>query len=229
MEAIGQLTGGVAHDFNNMLRRDDRRARSRAKRRLRARRFAHTSATSTSAARAARARGVAHRRLLAFARQQPLAAQPIDAGKPDGRHVRPAATRRSASRSLSRPVAGAGPVADPWPTPHQLESALLNIALNARDAMPDGGRLTIETGNAFLDESYCEQNVEVEPGQYVMIAISDTGRGMPPDVRRAPSIRSSPPSRPGRAPGLGLSPSLWLRPAVARSRQIYCDSAPAPR
>ena len=64
----------------------------------------------------------------------------------------------------------------------QLENAILNIAVNARDAMPEGGKMTVETGNAYLDEAYCRQNPEIEPGQFVMIAISDTGGGMPPGV-----------------------------------------------
>src|ERR1700748_670927 len=64
----------------------------------------------------------------------------------------------------------------------QLENAILNIAVNARDAMPEGGKMTIETGNAYLDEAYCRQNPEIEPGQFVMIAVTDNGAGMSPET-----------------------------------------------
>jgi signal transduction histidine kinase len=74
-----------------------------------------------------------------------------------------------------------------WATradPHQLENAIINVAINGRDAMPEGGKLTIETANTYLDDAYSEQNVEVEPGQYVMVAVTDTGTGMSADVIR---------------------------------------------
>lgn len=87
----------------------------------------------------------------------------------------------------------------------QLESAIINIAINARDAMPDGGRLTIETANAYLDEVYCRQNPEVEPGQYAMIAITDTGAGMSAEVASRvfdPFFTTKPAGK-----GTGLGPS----------------------
>ena len=87
----------------------------------------------------------------------------------------------------------------------QLESAVLNIAINARDAMPDGGKLTIETANAYLDEAYCRENPEIEPGQFVMTAISDTGNGMAPEVAARvfdPFFTTKPT---GKGTGLGMS------------------------
>ena len=120
------------------------------------------------------------KRLLAFSRNQPLDPRPIDAnrlvadmsdllGRTLGENI-------SIETDARRRV-----VADRGRRP-QLKSALLNLAINARDAMPDGGKLTIETGNASLDEAYCATADGVKPGQYVMIAISDTGIGMSPEV-----------------------------------------------
>lgn len=89
--------------------------------------------------------------------------------------------------------------------PHQLESAVLNVAINARDAMPQGGKLTIETGNTFLDDAYAGQHGDVSPGQYVMVAVSDNGAGMPPDVAAKvfdPFFTTKPS---GKGTGLGLS------------------------
>ena len=119
-------------------------------------------------------------RLLVFARQQPLAPQPLDANK---MIVNMSDLLRSTLGEQIRieTVAAAGL----WTLradAQQLEYAILNIAVNARDAMPGGGKMTIETGNAYLDEAYCQQNSEIEPGQFVMIAISDTGIGMSPGV-----------------------------------------------
>ena len=180
MEAVGQLTGGIAHDFNNLLtvilggleiigrflpalseipdvgrvRRAQEMARHAAQR----------AATLTS-------------RLLAFSRRQPLDPRPIDAnrliaGMADmlrsalGEHT---AIETVASAGLWRACAD----------PAELESALINLAVNARDAMPDGGRLTIETGNTYLDEDYiCKIAEPVVAGQYVLIAVTDTGIGM---------------------------------------------------
>jgi signal transduction histidine kinase len=201
MEAIGQLSGGIAHDFNNMLGvitgaldLVQRRIRSGD---LNIERFLEAAVKATD-----RAAALTHR-LLAFARQQPLAPEPIDANRlignmsnllrsTLGEHIR-IETVSAAGLWLTKADA------------HQLESALLNIAINARDAMPDGGRLTIETGNVYLDEAYCRQAPEVEPGQFILIALSDTGAGMPPEVvARAfdPFFTTKPP---GKGTGLGLS------------------------
>jgi signal transduction histidine kinase/CheY-like chemotaxis protein len=201
MEAIGQLTGGIAHDFNNMLGvitgSLELMQRRIKKGDFGIERFMEAAVKATE-----RAATLTHR-LLAFARQQPLAPEPVDANKMIasmsdllrstlGEHIR------------IETVAAAGL----WSTnadAHQLESAVLNIAINARDAMPDGGRLTIETANAYLDDAYCRANAEVEPGQFVLIAVSDTGCGMKPDVaaRAFDPFFTTKPT--GKGTGLGLS------------------------
>jgi signal transduction histidine kinase/CheY-like chemotaxis protein len=178
MEALGQLTGGIAHDFNNMLgvivgSLDLIRRRLKGGN-LNVERF--IDAASNASERAA----VLTHRLLAFARQQPLAPQPLNgnrviANMSDlfrstlGEHVR------------IETIAAAG-LWTLYTDAQQLENAILNIAVNARDAMPDGGKLTIETGNTYLDDAYCRLHPEITPGQFVMIAITDTGTGMPPEV-----------------------------------------------
>jgi signal transduction histidine kinase/CheY-like chemotaxis protein len=180
MEAIGQLTGGVAHDFNNLLtvimgsldsirRQLDDPAHKldiARLRRLQSMAFqgAERAATLTS-------------RLLAFARRQPLQPEPIDVNK--------LATGLTdlLQRTLGERIA-LETVATPglWLAKAdraELESALVNIAINARDAMPDGGKLTVETANVWLDEEYVRSLTEpVPPGQYVMLAVADTGHGM---------------------------------------------------
>jgi signal transduction histidine kinase len=201
MEAIGQLSGGIAHDFNNMLGvisgSLDLVRRHIAKGDFKIERYigAALEATKRSAA-------LTHR-LLAFARQQPLSPDPLDAN------------RMIASMSdLLRSTLGEHihvETVNPgglWITKadaHQLENAILNIAINGRDAMREGGRLTIETANVHLDEAYARANAEVEPGQFVMIAISDTGAGMTPEtIARAfdPFFTTKPA---GTGTGLGLS------------------------
>jgi PAS domain S-box-containing protein len=200
LEAIGQLTGGVAHDFNNLLTvilgnaealadrlNDDQRSRLLAE------------MTRTAAERGADLTN----RLLAFARRQPLEPQACDVNKLVARMD--GLMRRMLDEDIEIEfVRGAGL----WMAtvdPSQLEAAILNLAVNARDAMADGGRLTIETANAHIDESYAEQHVEVSAGQYVMISISDSGAGMPPEVAsRAfePFFTTKPV---GKGSGLGLS------------------------
>ena len=201
MEAIGQLTGGIAHDFNNMLGvivgSLDMMQRRIKKGVFDIERLIEAANKATD-----RAATLTHR-LLAFARQQPLAPGPVEANKMIssmsdllrstlGEHIR---IENVAAAGLWTANADA----------HQLESAILNIAINARDAMPEGGNLTIETGNAYLDEAYCTQHAEVEPGQYVMIAISDTGAGMEPNVvpRAFDPFFTTEPA--GKGTGLGLS------------------------
>ena len=174
MEAVGQLTGGIAHDFNNLLqvvignleilRRNLPEDAARLRR------------SAENAMNGARRAAVLTGRLLAFSRRQPLAPRPVDAnelvaGMSDllGRTLGEAVRIETAlAEGLWRAEAD----------PNQLENAILNLAVNARDAMPDGGTLTIETANARLDRAYAARNADAEPGQYVAIAVSDTGTGM---------------------------------------------------
>ncbi len=201
MEALGQLTGGIAHDFNNMLGvimgAHDLVKRRIAKGDYGIERF--LDAATIAAERAA----TLTQRLLAFARQQPLSPQPLDANKmivnmSDLLH----STLGEQIQIETVTAAGLWTVnADS----QQLENAILNIAINARDAMPDGGKLTIETANAYLDEAYCRQNPEVEPGQFAMIAITDTGVGMAPEVAARAFDPFFTTKATGKGTGLGLS------------------------
>jgi signal transduction histidine kinase len=201
MEALGQLTGGIAHDFNNMLGviigAHDLVARRIKKGDFAIERF--LTAAMTAAERAA----TLTQRLLAFARQQPLSPQPLDVNK---MIVGMSDLLQSTLGELVHveTVAAAGL----WivhADSQQLENAILNIAINARDAMPDGGKLTIETANAFLDEAYCRQNPEVEPGQFAMVAVTDTGIGMAPDVAERAFDPFFTTKATGKGTGLGLS------------------------
>ncbi len=201
MQAIGQLTGGIAHDFNNMLG-VIMGAHDLILRRIRKGDFGIERFVEAAANAAERA-ALLTQRLLAFARQQPLAPQPIDANKMIsgmsellkstlGEHIQIEAVTAAGLWTVNADA-------------QQLESAILNVSINARDAMPEGGKLTIETANAYLDEAYCRQNPEIEPGQFVMIAITDTGTGMDPAVAARvfdPFFTTKPT---GKGTGLGLS------------------------
>ena len=199
MEAMGQLTGGVAHDFNNLLQVVSANlemisSRLGADEWLQAR----LAAALSGVERAARLT----RHLLAFARRQPLAPQSVDTrallvGMED------LLRRALGERVVIEMVLGGGL----WPLradPQQLENALLNLAINARDAMPEGGKLTIEAGNASLDDSYAAENAEVTPGQYVVIAVTDTGAGMSAEqlARALEPFYTTKPD--GQGTGLGL-------------------------
>ena len=178
MQAIGKLTGGVAHDFNNLLgvisgnlelASDTLGDSSPALSKLLepARRAAERGSTLT-------------RSLLSFARQQPLSPQITDLNGL-ARDMTELMRRTLPSNIGIEFVGGAGL----WTSevdPGQLQNALLNIVVNARDAMPDGGRLTVETRNTRIDGEYAAANGDLAPGQYVMLAVSDTGTGMPSDV-----------------------------------------------
>ncbi|HYM32386.1 MAG TPA: PAS domain S-box protein [Candidatus Cybelea sp.] len=178
LEAIGKLTGGVAHDFNNLLAvvsgNIELADEALANREEAVRRLLQPALRATE-------RGVTlTRSLLAFARRQPLSPSAVDLNG----LVREMAEllRRTVPASIQfELVAGAGL----WKCDvdaGELQNALLNLVVNARDAMPDGGRLTIETANSRLDDEYASAHAEVEPGQYVMLAVSDTGAGMSPEV-----------------------------------------------
>ncbi|WP_309087731.1 ATP-binding protein [Phenylobacterium sp.] len=201
MEAIGQLTGGVAHDFNNLLTviigglDTIRRARPEDEARIRR----ATDMALQGAQRAASLTG----RLLAFSRRQPLAPKPLELN---------ALVRDMTDllhRTLGETIELEGVLAPRlWRVEadqNQLESAILNLAVNARDAMPEGGKLTIETANTALDESYSATDAEVIPGQYVMVAISDTGHGMSKETLSRVFEPFYTTKEVGRGTGLGLS------------------------
>ena len=202
MEAIGQLTGGIAHDFNNLLT-GIIGAMSLLKRRFAAGRFDDTERYMDAAiASANRAAALTHR-LLAFARRQPLDPKPID----PNRFIR--SIEDLLRRTLNEGVQ-LGLDLDPhlWPTrtdAHQLENAVLNLAINARDAMPSGGRLTISTRNLDAETPVASGEETIPPGRYVTIRVSDTGTGIAPEVLGKvfePFFTTKPL---GQGTGLGLS------------------------
>jgi signal transduction histidine kinase/CheY-like chemotaxis protein len=220
MESIGQLTGGIAHDFNNMLAivlgnldLAQRRLTSQPDRALasiaHAREGAERAATLTA-------------RLLAFSRQQPLAPEPVDANKLVASMSE--LLRRTLGEQVMVETVLAGGL---WRTHldvSQLENAIVNLAVNARDAMPEGGKLTIETANAHLDDSYADVRAEVVPGQYVLICITDTGTGMSSEViERAfdPFFTTKPV---GKGTGLGLSQVFGFVKQSGGHIAIYSES-----
>jgi PAS domain S-box-containing protein len=178
METVGQLTGGVAHDFNNMLTvitgTIDILAEAVADKPQLA---AITTLISAAADRGAELTG----QLLAFARKQPLQPRETDI---NGLMIEAAKLLRSA---LGEQIEVETIVRrDVWAAlvdPSQLSSALLNLAINARDAMPEGGKLLLEASNVVFDEDYVKTNAEIEPGSYVLIAVTDTGTGIPEAIR----------------------------------------------
>ncbi len=203
MEAVGQLTSGIAHDFNNLLTGiggalELARRRAEDGRLDDLQRYIGMAIFS-----AGRAAGLT-RRLLAFSRRQPLDPQPLEVNRlvADMEEL----LRRTLGPSIELEMALPDEV---WPTlcdVNQLESAILNLAINARDAMPDGGRLSVETGNALLDQDFpAVRQGEIEPGRYVSIRVADSGTGMDAEVAaRAfePFFTTKPI---GRGTGLGLS------------------------
>ncbi|MFC5087667.1 PAS domain-containing protein [Microvirga arabica] len=178
MEAVGQLTGGIAHDFNNLLTGiigalDLMQTRISQGRMETVGRYANAAMDS-----ARRAAALTHR-LLAFSRRQPLDPKPVDANELVGSMED--LLRRTLGPLHALEIVRADGL---WTTrcdPNQLETAILNLAINARDAMPDGGRLTIETANALVDGASAA-SLGITPGQYVAVSVADTGTGMPPDV-----------------------------------------------
>jgi len=202
MEAVGQLTGGIAHDFNNLLTGVigslDMMQRQIAKGDTsKIEKYATTAMTSAN-----RAAALTHR-LLAFSRRQPLDPKPVNANRlVTGMEE---LLRRTIGEAVALEVVTAGGLWQTLCDPHQLESALLNLAINARDAMPDGGALTFETCNAHLDSAYTARQRDVRPGQYVCICVTDTGTGMTRDtIDKAfePFFTTKPI---GQGTGLGLS------------------------
>jgi signal transduction histidine kinase len=201
MEAIGQLTGGLAHDFNNLLTAiigDLELLQTR----LAQGRLNNLERYITIAQEAAKRAATLTHRLLVFSRRQTLDPKPSDVNRlVSGME---GMIRRTVGTHIQIELAAAGGL---WATlidPSQLENALLNLCINARDAMPDGGKLTIETGNRWLDERSARER-DVQPGQYASLCVSDNGTGMPPEVvaRAFEPFYTTKPL--GAGTGLGLS------------------------
>jgi PAS domain S-box-containing protein len=200
MEAVGQLTGGIAHDFNNMLAVIlgglTLMKRKLAKGELDVERFADGAIEGAQRAAALT------QRLLAFSRQQPLAPEPLSA------NVLVSGMSDLLSRTLGEQIniqtvlaAGLWQIlADRV----QLENAIINLSVNGRDAMPAGGKLTIETSNAYVDDAFAKE-FAIAPGQYVLIAVADTGSGMSPDVLAKAFDPFYTTKEVGKGTGLGLS------------------------
>ena len=204
MESIGHLTGGVAHDFNNLLtiivgnlENLQRRLRSAPTDNGNLERLAD------NAMRGAQRAVFLTQRLLAFSRQQPLDPKPLEVNRlvADMSDL----LRRTIGEQIAVEVVLSGGLWRGSVDANQLEMAILNLAVNARDAMPTGGKLTIETSNASLDESYAAGQAEVAPGQYVSIAVTDTGIGMTPETLARAFDPFFTTKDTGHGTGLGLS------------------------
>lgn len=200
MEALGNLTGGVAHDFNNLLQvvggnlqllSRDIAGNERAEKRLQS----ALSAVNRGAKLASQ--------LLAFGRRQPLEPKVVNVRRLI--HNMDDMLRRALGEEIELESIVAAGLWNTHIDPNQLENAILNLTINARDAMNGRGRLTIEAANSILDETYAQLHEDVQPGQYVMVAVSDTGTGIPPDLMELVLEPFFTTKSDGKGSGLGLS------------------------
>jgi PAS domain S-box-containing protein len=219
MEAVGQLTGGVAHDFNNLLQvirgnlellEPALKGQSQMQRRLK------------NALHAADRGGQLTRQLLAFARRQPLEPQVLNLSRLVGDMAD--LLRRTLGEAIEVETVVAGGLWNTLADPAQVESAILNLALNARDAMPDGGRLTIEITNAVLDEAYARRFEDLAAGQYVLLAVSDTGEGMDAATQAKVFEPFFTTKSDGKGTGLGLAMVYGFVRQSSGHVQIYSES-----
>jgi PAS domain S-box-containing protein len=216
MDAVGQLTGGVAHDFNNLLTviigaldLDPERIPAEMRPAL------------DQALRAAERGAALTHRLLAFSRQQMLVTRSVDFNRLVGDMDE--LLRRTLGEHVEIELRLAG---DLWPAladSGQVENSLLNLAINARDAMPEGGKLIIETSNVHLDDDYASSNAEVTPGDYVMMTVTDTGTGMPPDVLAHVFEPFFTTKEVGKGTGLGLSMIYGFAKQSGGHAKIYSE------
>ena len=219
MEAVGQLTGGLAHDFNNLLT-GIAGSLEMLQARLAQGRMGEIDRYVAAAQGAAKRAAALTHRLLAFSRRQTLDPKPTSVNRLIAGMEE--LIRRTAGPSITVEVVAAGGL---WATlidPGQLENALLNLCLNARDAMPGGGRLTIETANRWLDERAARER-DLASGQYVSLCVSDTGCGMAPEVvMRAfdPFFTTKPI---GMGTGLGLSMVYGFAKQSGGQARIYSE------
>ena len=219
MEAVGQLTGGLAHDFNNMLAIVIG-SLDLARRRI-ARGGTDVSRQIDGAMEGAQRAAALTHRLLAFSRQQPLLPTVTDTNALIGGMAE--LLRRTIGETVRLETVQAGGL---WRTAvdsGQLEQAIVNLAVNARDAMPDGGHLTIETFNASLDDTYADHHVDVPAGQYVVIAVSDSGAGMTAEIATKAFEPFFTTKAVGKGTGLGLSQVFGFVKQTGGHVKIYSE------
>jgi len=222
MDAVGQLSGGIAHDFNNLLmiilgnlERAQRGAESLGSS------ASNLQRSIANAMRGAQRAATLTHRLLAFSRRQPLHPKVVDLNK----YLPGVAEflQRALGETIELEVAGAPGL---WPIEvdvAQLESTLVNLAINARDAMAGGGKLTVEALNQALDHEYCRANPEVSPGQYVLICVSDTGHGMTSDILSRAFEPFFTTKEIGQGTGLGLSQVYGFVKQSGGNVKIYSE------
>ncbi|HWY65626.1 MAG TPA: response regulator [Rhizomicrobium sp.] len=226
MEAIGHLTGGIAHDFNNLLQIVS----------------ANLDLAASGAASGAAGGAIGDARLqkrlqnavaavergsrltaqlLAFARRQALEPKSVDLG----RVIRDMSDmlQRTLGENIQVETVIAGGLWNTLADPSQVENTVLNLAINARDAMPDGGKLTLEVANAHLDDAYAATHDEVAPGQYVMLAVTDTGSGMTPDVLSRVFEPFFTTKSEGKGTGLGLAQAYGFTKQTGGHIKIYSE------
>jgi PAS domain S-box-containing protein len=203
MEAVGQLSGGIAHDFNNLLMivLGNLETAQRQARQLTG--AANLQRVLGNAVRGAQRAGALTSRLLAFSRRQPLDPKPIDVNRFLTGVVE--FLQRSLGETVEIQAIGGAGLWQIEADPNQLESAVVNLAINSRDAMPLGGKLTLEASNVFVDEDYARAIPELSPGHYVAICVTDTGTGMPPEVVSRAFEPFFTTKEAGHGTGLGLS------------------------
>jgi signal transduction histidine kinase len=218
MEAVGQLTGGIAHDFNNLLTVVVGNLDSLVER-------LEVDEKGRKLAQDALSAGLSGaeltRKRLAFSRKQALETKAVDVN--DLVRGTMELLRRSLGDKIEIEVSTAGNL---WPVdtdPAQLESALLNLAVNSRDAMPDGGHLMIETTNSHLDEQYAAENPGVTPGDYVMLAVTDSGTGIPPEHLDRVIEPFFTTKEVGKGSGLGLSMIYGFAKQSGGHLKIYSE------
>ncbi|WP_454621837.1 PAS domain S-box protein [Bradyrhizobium cenepequi] len=218
MEAVGQLTGGIAHDFNNILTVITGTIEILADA---VKNEPQLAAITKMIDEAAERGAELTQHLLAFARKQPLDPREIDV------NLLIVDTTKLLQRTLGEHVEiesiFEGETCLAIVDPNQLVTAILNLALNARDAMPDGGKLVIETGSVFLDETYAKLQGDVRPGRYAMIAVSDTGTGIPSDIIDKVFNPFFTSKGPGKGTGLGLSMVYGFIKQSAGHIKIYSE------
>lgn len=220
MEAVGQLTGGIAHDFNNMLA-VVLSGLSLLQRRLE-KGDTDVDKYITAAREAANRAAGLTQRLLAFSRQQSLSPQALNANKMVSEMSE--LLRRTLGETIHLETVLAGGLWQVHADANQLENAVVNLAVNARDAMPEGGRLTIETANCHLDDAYAAEHA-IPAGQYVMVAVTDTGCGMPPDVVAKAFDPFFTTKGVGKGTGLGLSQVFGFVKQTGGHVKIYSELA----